>query len=248
MMGPPVILTRLEVGILNLCKFEQTFDVCWLNAQSVETLPQAIAATKGDSRTVRLLYIGTQLTRVYVLSRNGVASFVPFAYQEGCWTPLFIHQWRVDRWDDKFLASEEQFYEYLERQMLLQFSACVTGWYDNPPSSSDVLSVLVDGDTVETLDYYRFSSYSVEVQRDPEWDGAVQVLCDGGTLLLPYAGQDKQLILKYATFVADSVGTKVSGVLSGVMDKCFSFFGNLHWSNFRYRINQIGGSNKNGNV
>lgn len=229
---------------LTLVDFERNFNVVWAEGWRREIALEFIEKTKGNPAELRICTISTQHHCVSLVATDGKGKFVPFEYRENQWRKLYPHKWRVDKFDPRCLESEEEFQRVLERQMLLQFPDQAIGYYDEFPSAEAIKGNLREGFRVCDLAAYRYTVYEANVQRDPEWDGAIQILCDGGCLLVPYYGEQKYLIPKYATFKADSVGDSLLSKVGAFFEGISGFFVNLHWSDFRRHIDELGG-NKN---
>lgn len=225
---------------LTLTKFETTFVVTWADGCSRETAVEFIENTAGSPESIFVCSVSTQYHAVHIIASNGNASFVPMAFSDNQWRPLFYHQWKLESFDIGCFKSEEAFRKVLERQMLLQFPKHITTYYEDFPSAQQVLDAIGSCATVKDLQSMRFAVYAASVQDDPEWDGAVSVMCEGGCVLVPYAGEDKQLIGRYATYSPESVTSALVNKTAGLLDKVSQFIGNIHWSNFRRHIENFG--------
>lgn len=227
---------------MTLVDFDNTFVVTWASGWRREIAEEFIRRTKGSSQPVRVCTVSTQHHCVSLVASNGTAHFEPYEYSENQWRKLYSHRWRLDEFDFECLKSDEEFKAVLEHQMLLQFPDYTMGYYDDFPTVEQIKCSILDGYCVDDLRKLRYSYYEAEVQRDPEWDGAIQILCEGGWLLIPYFGDERYLIPRYATFVPESVGVTFLDKFGTLFDRIVGFIGNLHWSDFRRHIDELGGN------
>ncbi len=191
---------------------------------------------------VKIVTIQVQKARICLVCSNTGLQYVPYVYIGSVWQKVVKRDLKVEAVSPLIFESEESFKEGLERQMLLQFRTSMVGFYDDFPPRDEILQVLRAHPTMSRMRAMRYTFYKVKVQDDPEFDGAFEVYCKEGSLIVPYRNNedgDATLIIKWANFrknndpesVLDRVGQKLDGI-SG-------FFGNIHWSNIRSKIEGV---------
>lgn len=190
-----------------------------------------------------ICYISTERSRIYLVGCEGKLEFRPYEFTDNAWRPLNKHQWVVDTVSADCLKSEDALLRTMEFQIIKQWRDSITGYYYDAPEAEDILARLGDNSSTATLDTLRVTYFAAEVQQDDEWDGAIQVPCKAGVLLLPYRFVDnsKQLLKVYATFVPDSPTYGLFKLCRKVFCAAESALQNLHWSNLRLHIEKVGG-------
>lgn len=223
---------------------EKAFAFAWCNGYEFDNIHDGSLA-KVDALSVRVCYMTTQVYRIYLVFVESRFEYWPFQYRDSVWRKLNQHSWAVKDVSDADLESLSSLQQALSFQMILQFRDSVDGFYYEFPEPQVVLDSLGPQATVSTLDALRYTFHPAVVQDDEEWDGAVEVQCKSGVLLIPFKeSEDGQrcLVRRYATYVPDSkaahlaqrIYKKVSNLVSPVRD--------LHWSNLRFLVESRGGS------
>lgn len=217
----------------------------WCNGRAFEDIT-ARAGLKSDPlnppKPDRYLYVGTQKSRIYLVHDGKKFLCEPYVLKNNSWQKLYAHKMHVRDVTPEAISSEDALREFLSFQMLLQFRNSVEGFYDDPLSAKEILAALPEDATTETLERLRYTYYEADVQRDPEWDGAVDVLSAEGHIYIPYrVGEDgeRHLIVKYATFSPYSHAQMFISKVSSGIDHWLSKFGGLRWSEIRSRIEKI---------
>lgn len=239
------LIVLLEVMTLIFNNADKAFQFAWCRGYDLSSISELRGAKVNGM--VRLCYMTTEIYRVYlVYDESARFSWRPYTYRENAWRLVPQHSWKVRAVEEGDLVSEKALFKALEFQMVCQWRSSVEGWHDELPSPESVRACLGDAPTTQTLDYFRINYYEVEVQHDPEWDGAIQVLCSTGTLLFPYwddpDGGPRKLVTKYTTFIPDS---RVEQAVTGgarFIDRIVSAVQNLRWTNFRLLVDNIGGT------
>lgn len=217
----------------HVCEFRWVRDMTFLKLRGIEK--------EAPTKSVKCCYAGTQHRRVYVVWQDGSLRFVPYEFLEGNWRPLFPHQFKTSEFTTECLESEKSLKDKLAWQICLQWPMDLATYWDDPPEKEDVLASLSEGDTVETLHALKYHVYPEEIQRSKDWDDGIAIVCNNGVLVIPVVGEEQKLLLDYATFVSDSISGQVSSGFGKFVDRMSSFFGNIHWSDIREKINRIGG-------
>lgn len=223
---------------------EKAFVFSWCTGYSLASL-QDHSQLKVDG-AVRICFITTQVYRMYVVADAEGYHYWPFVFEDGMWRKLHKHLWVVGSPKPGDFKDEGQLWESLCFQMVEQFRSSVEGFYDEHPTKDEVLQRLGVGAKVGRLDELRYSWHSTDVQDDEEWDGAVEIVCNDGSLLIPYKGSEDcnpncTLITKYATFYPDSLVQSTVQRANCWMDKVSSAMRNMHWSNVRLYLEHKGG-------
>lgn len=217
----------------------------WCNGYSFDSA-KAVAGAKMDGM-VRLCFLTTEVYRMYLAYIPGSGyEWRPYVYRDNALRLLDHHLWRIRPVPDDIWESEEKLRSALEFQMVLQWRNSPEGYYDQHPSAEEIMASLGEHATTETLDFLRYTYGMADVQRDPEWDGAVEVFCDEGSLLIPFVGGEddavKSLLLGYATFVPDSRVGYAATKFVRALDRVSSWLSNVHWSSIRSRVDRVGGN------
>lgn len=195
--------------------------------------------SKRTDEVVRICFMTTQVYRIYLVSTPEGLCYWPYIYSNNAWRLLHRHLWKIRDVALDSLSSKEGVYKALEFQMVLQFRDSIEGYFTNLPTAEQITASLGDDPTLGLLDYYRYTYYGADVQEDDEWDGAVEVHCDGGSLLLPYfeaEDGEKHIIAEYATYVPDGVVSNLVRKVTSIFDSAISAVQNVHWSNLRLRV------------
>lgn len=224
---------------------EKAFEFVWCRGHSMDSI-RGLRGTKVNGMA-RLCYMTTEVYRIYLVYGEGKQfSWRPYVYREHAWRLVPQHSWRVRQVDEENLISEKALRKALEFQMVCQWRSSVEGWHGELPSPESVRACLGEAPTTQTLNYFRINYYEAEVQHDPEWDGAIQVLCSTGTLLFPYrndpAGGPRKLVTRYTTFVPDSRVEQAVTRGARFIDRITSAVQNFRWTNFRLLVDDIGGT------
>ena len=193
----------------------------------------------------KVCFAGVSNKRVYLVkTASGSYLYRPYVFDDNSWRMVFPHEHRVRPVKPDDLESQDNLVVSLELQMTLQFRDSVEGYYDTFPSMSEVCSRVTSLFTCEDLDRIHLTFYETEVQEDPEWDGAIRVLCSDGCVLYPYKEVDntRHLLAQYATKVADSKLSAFSASVVSFVNKLTSAVTSLHWSDLRRQLDHLGGN------
>lgn len=192
----------------------------------------------------RLCYLSTEIYRIYLMySKSPVGnnfSWVPYQYRDHQWEVLPYRLRRTQPVKPEELLTESSLVKAMQFQMALQWRDSMEGYYYNQPSYEEVKRALSTYATTDTLEFLKLRYYEVSVEEDPEWEGAVQVLCAEGYILYPYrkstAGSQRILLTQYATFVPESRVEDLARKGSDFLNKLESLFNNLNWSDIRFKL------------
>lgn len=194
------------------------------------------------SSAMRLATIQVQKQRVCLVADYSGYRFVPYEYINSVWKPVNTRDIRVEKVTPEMFESEEIFNENLKRQMMLQFKESVMGFYSDLPGKDEILRVISANPKKSTMREARYTFYKARVAEDPEFDGAFEVHCSDGTLIVPYVGnpdEDPELLVKYANYIKGSDATSRLNRLGRWLDSVVGFVGNIHWSDFRTMLEGV---------
>lgn len=191
----------------------------------------------------RIITIQVQKERVCLVASSEYGfMYVPFYMQDGTWRRVPARDLRIEAVPDAAFTNEESLKESLTRQMMLQFRSSVAGFYADLPSHREVLSVITAHPRKSTMRAAKYPFYKITVVEDPEFDGAFEVYCNGGSLIVPYVGDpesDATLLPEYANFVKNMDYESVFDRIGQRLDGLAGLFSNFHWSNFRTKLEGV---------
>lgn len=222
---------------------EKAFAFSWCAGYSLASLQDSGWYAREEG-ALRVCFITTQVYRIYIVVDEDGLHYWPFEFEDGMWRKLHKHLWVVGEPRAEDFVSESALWDALCFQMVKQFRSSVESFYGDPPTHEEVQARLGSGLQVSVLDTLRYTWHTVYVQEDEEWDGAIEVLCADGSLLIPYRGEHllaSRLLTEYATFYPDSYLQSATNKVSKLFDNIFSAVRNLHWSNVRLFIESKGG-------
>lgn len=233
-------LIVLVVMTLIFHNAEKSFDFKWCSKYNFEYV-RWLCQESPDIQPCLLCYLTTESTRLYLKYDERHFSWAPYVLVNNSWRVLNRHQWKVCDVISDNLSTESELVRALELQHVRQWRDSITGYYSEFPDRRYILSALGESPHLETLEYLKITYYSADVQDDPEWDGAIQIHCRNGILLIPYSIDtegSKMLIVHFATFVPDSAFTSFCTFVHRAIDAVESFFRNIHWSAIRTLLNR----------
>lgn len=225
---------------------QDSYKFQWNNGYSFDRLKSVpLAHLEG---AMRLATIWVQKARVcFVVSRERGFQYIPYLRQNEQWVRVPARDVKVDSVTDAIFESEEVFIAGMERQMLLQFRTLMTGYYEDYPTQDTIKEEVRKDPRKSTLIQQKYLFYVANVQRDEEFDGAYEVYCDGGFLLIPYVGdpakENVKLLVDYANFVPGMDSETLLERWGKRIDKVSTVFSNMHWHNIRNAIERLWGSN-----
>ena len=220
------------------------FQFEWCFGFTFENFQQKVE--KFGHRMARICYISTEVYRIYLVhSEDSGFFYCPYMLANNAWKMLPRHNWHVKDVSTIVFSSVQELRRSLEFQIIYQWRDSIEGWRCSPPDHEEVLDSAKDGDSLDVLRRQHIRFYEAEVQQDPEWDGAVQIWCMDGILLIPYVNgdtdKDPVMLMRYATFIPDSKVKCIGSKVSKFIDKLTSSVQNIRWSYIRNFVNGIGG-------
>jgi len=218
------------------------YKTTWQTGESFETLKANIGVKREKAQ--RFVTIAVQKERIcLMLNTEGAPYYAPYVHEEGAWRPVNARDIKVDAVSEHALVSEENLDAALHRQMLLQFRDSICSYYDEYPDADTICATLDADPRMSTMCRYRYVFHLTDVEDDPEWDGAYNVYCAKGSLVIPYVERepeeidDPRLLMQHATFIPDSGMANVAGKAGGFFGRIGDAIRNLHWSNVRQTLN-----------
>lgn len=229
------------VDILIYFNADNAFRFSWCTGYDFESIKNA--KFNISTKFTRLCYLTTDTYRMYLIySRDLGYVWRPYLFSDNTWRVLDKHLWNIKDVSPDALSSEQSLREAIEFQMVLQWRNSLEGYYDTAPESSKILALLKTHPYMEALQEFRLTYCPADIQRDPEWSGAVEVFCTDGSIFIPFKEADsgeEKLLLKYATFVPDSIVDSIANKITGIIDSIISRFKNIHWSDIRFCVNKL---------
>lgn len=223
-------------------ELQNSYKFQWNNGYSFSNV-QRVPLSHIDG-TMRLATIWVQNARVcLVVSKEKGFQFVPYTRQNEQWVRVPARDVKVDSVTDALFQSENTFIAGMERQMLLQFRTLMTGYYEDYPTQEEIIATIKKDPRKSTLVQNRYLFYVANVESDEEFDGAYEVYCDGGILLVPYIGdpskENVKLLADYSNFIPGGDAESRLERWGKRIDKASSIFSNMHWHNIRNALERL---------
>ena len=209
---------------------------------TLETIRDLLGSKTAEPR--RVCYITTSHSRIYMWVVDGELRLIPYAHSNNAWRELYRHEWNIAPINPNILDSEEALIAVLEKAMARQFKDSVMGFYDELPDRHAVLLSLKEGSTVASMKRLQFSVYETLVNKDPDWDGGVEIMCKDGSIVVPYKWtvrdsenhEHKLLLAEYAMFVPDNLIKAVAIKMESLRGKIERIFEGISIINIRNKI------------
>ena len=206
------------------------------------TLADVLSAQEGTQTNPRFCFLGTDEKRIYLVGHAKGLYAVPFVRNGQQWRPMFAHQMKTVPPDKHDLRSQGTLIDYLQKQMLEQFSDSIGGPIEEIPTASTLVRHLETLGTLESLKRTSLPWVYASVEEDPDWDGAIDITCSDGVVTVPFKKGENTtpFVLEYTMFTPYSKLKHTYGRVKSKMTGWLSPLRSFHLADIRHFIEETG--------